>query len=122
MVQLGVFTKDDADNALLGDFMVHTLVTDTTIQASRAGRRLITYGAALAMTLAAPIAGADDGKYISITSTTAFAHTLTATGLLKTGTASVNVATFAASAGASLILMAYNGLWYVRSATGITFS
>jgi hypothetical protein len=121
MVQLGVFTKDDADNALLGDFLVHTLSTDTVIQA-RAGRRLITYGAALAMTLGAPIAGTDDGKYIRVTSTTAFAHTITATGLLKTGSASVNVATFAAFAGAALTLMAYNGLWYVVNSVGITFS
>lgn len=75
-----------------------------------------------AMTLAAPTAGVDDGLEITITSGTANAHTLTATGLLNTGSASVNVATFAAFAGAGLTLMAYNGKWNVIAAVGITFS
>lgn len=75
-----------------------------------------------AMTLAAPTAGTDDGKVIRITSAGAHAHTLTATGLLQTGSASVNVATFAADAGAGLTLMAYNAKWQVLSQIGITFS
>jgi hypothetical protein len=83
---------------------------------------VITDAGVAVLTLAAPTAGTDDGVTVSIISATAFAHTLTATGLLETGTASVNVATFAAFAGAGLTLKAYNGKWLVTSSVGITFS
>lgn len=83
---------------------------------------VITKGSILADTLAAPTAGTDDNLRISIRSSTAFAHTLTATGLLQTGTTNANVATFAAFAGAGLSLMAYNGKWIVTDSVGITFS
>ena len=84
---------------------------------------VITNGSALAaLTLAAPTATVDDGTVITVTSNTAFAHTITATGLLQTGAATVNVATFAAHPGASVTLMAYQGLWNVISQNAITFS
>jgi hypothetical protein len=83
---------------------------------------VITDAGIAALTLAAPTAGTDDGIAISITSSTAFAHTLTATGLLQTGSASVNVATFAAFAGASVSLKAYQGKWLVTAQVAITFS
>ena len=57
-----------------------------------------------------------------MTSSTANAHTITATGLLQCGTAAVNVATFAAQAGAGLTLLAYNGKWIVQASVAITFS
>lgn len=80
-----------------------------------------------AMTLAAPTAGnqdagGDSGRVIVIVSGTNFAHTLTATGLLGTGTASVNLATFAAFSGAGLTLRAHKGKWLVLASVGITFS
>lgn len=101
--------------------------TITKITASGAvpvvgGQNVITLGSAAALTLAAPTTPAQDGLTMEIQSSTAFAHTLTATGLLQTGTASVNVATFAAQAGAGLNLMAFNGKWIVKSSVGITFS
>lgn len=83
---------------------------------------VITDAGIAALTLAAPTAGSDDGVTISIISSTAFAHTLTATGLLQTGSASVNVATFAAFAGAGLTLKAFGGKWLVTASVGITFS
>jgi len=88
---------------------------------------LITNAAVTALTLAAPTAGAQSAggqDYITleVISSTGYAHTVTATGLLQTGSASVNVATFAAYAGAGLTLMAYNGKWIVISSVGITFS
>jgi hypothetical protein len=83
---------------------------------------VITKAGVLADTLAAPTAGTDDGVIIRIASSTANAHTVTATGLLQTGSAFVNVATFNAQAGASLELMAYNAKWIVLSANGISFS
>lgn len=92
-----------------------------------AGNYVITTAGVDAATLAAPTAGSvasggDDGKTIDVYSSTANAHTITATGLLETGAAAVNVATFAADAGAGLKLMAYNGKWIVKSSVGITFS
>lgn len=88
---------------------------------------VITKAGIAAMTLAAPTAGAisgggDDGVTIFVASSTANAHTITATGLLQTGSAFTDVATFNASAGASLELMAYNGKWIVAAANGISFS
>lgn len=86
------------------------------------GSYIITKAGVAALTLAAPTAVVDDGVTISIISGTAFAHTLTATGLLQTGSANVNLATFAAFAGAGLTLRAYNAKWQVVSSIGITFS
>lgn len=82
----------------------------------------ITKAGVAAMTLAAPVAGADDGKVILVESNTANAHTITATGLYQTGSASVNLATFAAFAGAMVKLMALNGKWIVLWSIGVTFS
>ncbi len=93
----------------------------------QAATNLITNAAVTALTLAAPVAGAQntggqDYMTLEVISSTGYAHTLTATGLLQTGSASVNLATFAAYAGANLTLMAFNGKWIVISAVGITFS
>ncbi len=100
-----------------------TLITASgAVPPHLAANYLITKAGVAALTLAAPTAGTDDGLTITLTSTTAFAHTLTATGLLQTGSASVNAATFAAFAGAGLTLQAYQGKWMVQAAVGITFS
>jgi hypothetical protein len=99
------------------------LTTNGAISPNTAANYVITKAGVLADTLAAPTAGTDDGKIILITSATANAHTLTATGLLQTGAgANANLATFAAQPGAGLSLMAYQAKWYVLSAVGITFS
>lgn len=101
------------------------------------GSFVITKAGIAVLTLAAPKAGAQnwqniggflknnggqDGTILVITSSTLYAHTLTAAGLLGTGTANVNEATFAVYAGAGLVLLAYGGLWLVLASTGITFS
>lgn len=109
----------DAVNSLLFN---PTLVTAATPALTWPKNYIITRGSISAMTLAAPVDVTDDGKIITLISNTAFAHTLTATGLLKTGSASVNVATFAAFGGAGLRLRAYNAKWLVEFSTGITFS
>lgn len=86
-------------------------------------------GSLAAMTLAAPVAGApsaggQDGTRIRITTTTAFAHTVTATTLVNDGATGVphTTITFAAFAGASIELEAYNGLWNVISKNAATVS
>lgn len=92
------------------------------VPANLSASYMVTTAGVDAMTLAAPTAVVDDGKTIVISSNTANAHTLTATGLLQCGTTAVNVATFAAHPGAGLTLRAYNGKWNVISAVTITFS
>lgn len=75
---------------------------------------------ALAMTLAAPTAGVDDGKEIEIIDSTGQAHTVT------TPTNGLNgnhhIATFDGTVGAVLYLTAYNGVWWGGRQTGITLS
>jgi hypothetical protein len=102
--------------------IVGVISASGAVTANQEGTYSVTKAGVAALTLAAPTAGVDDGKIIRLTSTTANAHTLTATGLLNTGSASVNVATFAAFAGAGLSLMALNAKWQVLSQIGITFS
>lgn len=102
-------------------FGYSALTTDGAISPSTAAVYVITKAGVLADTLAAP-AVADNGKVIRVTSATANAHTLTATGLFQCGTASVNLATFAAQPGAGLTLMAVNQKWNVLASVGITFS
>ena len=99
-----------------------TITQDGAIPPSTPATYVVTKAGVAALTLAAPVAGTDDGKVIMVTSNTANAHTITATGLLQTGTASVNVATFAAQKGAGVTLMAYQGKWNVLGSVGITFS
>ncbi len=77
---------------------------------------VITKAGVAAMTLAAPVAGTGDGIVIEITSATAYAHTITATGgLFMSGTNLVTTVTFPAVAGVTLRLVSYNGYWMVLS-------
>jgi hypothetical protein len=95
---------------------------DFTPNPSQPASYLINKGSAAAITLAAPVAGTDDGKCIQFISATAFAHVITATGLLRTGSAAVNTATTAAQIGAQVVFMAFGGKWFVQSQVGITFA
>jgi len=83
------------------------------------GSYILTKAGVSVMTLAKPT---QDGLKVVVISNTANAHTITATGLLQTGSASVNVATFAASPGASVSLVSYGGQWNSVAEIGITFS
>ena len=78
-------------------------------------------GSLAALTLAAPTV-AQNGTIIRITSATAFAHTVTATGLFDDGVTggSKTTATFAAFAGASMAIMAYGGKWHTLSLKAVT--
>lgn len=92
------------------------------VNPSQRAHYLITSPSVAALTLGAPRAGTDDGTEITCSSATAHAHTITATGLLATGSAAVNLATFAAFAGASLHLRAQNGKWNIMSSNGVVFT
>ncbi len=119
-VPQGAFTGDAVNKLLAGDFFLHAV--DGALNPHKAGRSLLTKATAGAYTLAAPTAGADDGLYKRIISTTAAAHTLTATGLYQDGAGHVNLATFAAQIGASMDLMAYQAKWIVLRVQGVTMS
>lgn len=106
-----------ADNRYGGPKAASPLLTvNGAINPRVSASYVITKGSVWAGTLAAPTAVIDDGVLIDITSSTAFAHTLTATALFKTGTAAVNLATWPTFAGATLRLRAYNGLWHLNGA------
>lgn len=89
---------------------------------------LVTKAGVIALTLAAPTAGVDDGMVISITSANgAYADTLTATALLQNGAngSPFTTATFGVTStfiGGTLVLKAYNGFWFVVSATGVALT
>lgn len=84
---------------------------------------IITKAGVAAMTLAAPTT-AQNGMILRVISSTAYAHTITATGLIDDGVTggSKTTATFAAFAGASIELVAYGGKWNVQSKNVVTIS
>lgn len=116
----GVFTPDSIQKLLAAPLV--PLAVSGAIDPHTSNRYVITKVGVAALTLAAPTANADDGMLIEITSSTANAHTVTATGLFADGAGHVNLATFAAQIGATLLLMAYQGRWYVQVAQGVTMT
>ncbi len=116
----GAMTPDAIQK--LGGAALVALLVSGAIDPHSANRYVITKAGVAAMTLAAPTAGADDGLEIDIVSTTANAHTVTATGLFVDGAAHVNVATWSANAGGRLKLRAFNGKWYVVAAFNVTMT
>ncbi len=84
------------------------------------GTAFITKGTAAALTLAAPVAGTDDGRELLIVSATAAAHTVTTPANAING--ADHIATFGAAIGNVIHLVAYNGVWYMVSQIGITLS
>ncbi len=107
------------NNSFLG---IQVLSANGAVLPHVAATYAITKAGVALLTLAAPTTVVDDGKVIVITNNTANAHTLTATGLLNTGTATVNLATFAAFAGASITLMAYAAKWNVISLNAVVLT
>jgi hypothetical protein len=83
----------------------------------------ITKATAAALTIAAPTAGTHDGVTIDIISTTAQAHTVTATTIgFNAGGAASDVGTFATAIGNGLRIQAYQGEWYVLNNIGVTLA
>lgn len=84
---------------------------------------VITKAGVAAMTLAAPTS-AQNGLVLRVLSSTANAHTITATSLIDDGVTggSKTTATFGAFAGASIELVAYEGKWLVQSKNVVTIS
>lgn len=82
--------------------------------APTAGFVVLTKGSAGAYTLAAPT---ENGQELEIMSGTAFAHVVTATGLVNDGVTggAKNTYTTAAFVGSSITLRAWNGKWNVMA-------
>ena len=75
---------------------------------------------AAAMTLASPTLATPDGTEVTIYSNTAAAHTVTYTPGFNGDTTSSDVATFAATIGNSMTIIAARGLWGMKCASGVT--
>lgn len=118
----GALTQQAVAQFLSNDFSLHSASTDTSIS-TNPGRRLLTYsGGVLAITLAVPVSGTDDGKRINVINTTSTQHTVTCTGKLNDGAGHVNTATFPAHPGAAFEIVAYQGAWYLVSNNLVVFS
>lgn len=116
------------EQALLAQELPLTVSSSGAIVPGASEQVFITAGSAAALTLANPVAGkpipggggGQDGATLILTSTTAFAHTVT------TGANGVNgskhVITFPATAYTSVFLKAYNGTWVVQVLNGATLS
>jgi len=74
-----------------------------------------------AATLAAPVAGIDDGKVLMFTTKTAAAHTVTV-GANKINNAATGKLTWTAAIGNNATLVAYQGAYYTLSLSGVTVS
>ena len=87
------------------------------------GTVVMTKGSASAFTLAAPTA-LQNGTRMTFLSDSAYAHVITATGLIHDGVTggAKTTATFAAFKGATLTLCAYNLFWYVENRHNCTIS
>lgn len=105
---------------MTGKNVVTTISGDGAITIAE-GIVKLTKGSAAAITLAAPTA-AQEGTTIRVISNSAFAHVITATGLLDDGVTggSKNTATFGAFAGASIELVAINLKWSVLAKNVVT--
>lgn len=110
------------DTAVPGIALTAITASGAITPGTRAHYVITKSSAAAVMTLAAPTTVTDDGKILWITSSTAQAHTVTATGLFGSGAAATDLATFANKAGAGMAIMAYGAKWLVLFSIGVTFS
>ncbi len=93
-----------------------------TILANKQGCVHITKGSAIALTLAAPVAGDDDGKCIYVVAETAFAHVITSGVDGFNAKGSSGTVTWTAAKGNGIWLYARNGHWWASPASGVTIA
>lgn len=104
------------------------LTANQALSVSSGNYALTTKAGVIALTLTAPTAGVQDGMRITIKAYNgANADTLTATALIQTGGSGspYTTATFgvtSAFVGASLVLEAYQGFWFVVASTNVAFT
>ena len=110
----GVAVTSSAAELNLTDNAVQTLVADGAITVKN-GVCVIskTVPGVVAATLADPTAGDDDFKRLTIINGTAHASTVTSASSFGGGGGGEDVATFSATVGDTLNLLAYGGKWYI---------
>jgi hypothetical protein len=110
----------DVSSAQIAQLPVNVYTADGAITVA-AQRAIISKTSAAAMTLAAPTA-AQAGLTIVLTAGTAFAHVITATGLIDDGVTggAKNSITLGAFVGATATIYAYNLHWVLQSKTVAT--
>ena len=87
------------------------------------GLVLLTKAGAIAATLAAPTDVTDDGKRLTIMSTTAQTHTVTQTDPgFNSGSTGSDVATWGGAIGDSMEAIAYGAVWHVTNLTNVTLA
>jgi hypothetical protein len=103
---------------ILQDVSITAFVANGALTVTN-GRKNLNKPSIGAYTLAAP---ANDGDTVTIFAGTAFAHVVTATGLLDNGVTggAKNTLTFAAFVGSCARLFASNGHWIVQSLNNVT--
>ncbi len=120
-LQQGTFGPDAVQKLLAAGFM--PISASGAIDPHTANRYVFTKSSAAAvMTLGAPTKDVDDGLQLQFYSSTAQAHTITATGLFADGGGHVNLATFNNQIGANFTITAYQGKWYVDPTQNVTMS
>lgn len=99
---------------------IQALATTPVTVSPTSGTYAFTDTAIVTVTIAAPIAGVQDGTVLRFISNSAYAHVVTMTGNLYNGGsgAPYNTATLAAYAGASITFVAYGGHWIVIASAG----
>lgn len=119
--RISATSPDQGTNVALIDSIDGFKVVSADGALPKEGNVVITKGSAAALTLATPTAGlpnaatpGDDGKVLTVISTTAYAHTITtaANKIVDGTTTTKDTVTFPVHAGGVCKLMAYNGLWY----------
>lgn len=86
------------------------------------GSVVISKAGVAVLTIADPVATTDDFKLLRIISVTANAHTVTYVTGFNGGGAATDVATFGGAKGDNLVIMAYQGVWYVVSKVNVTLA
>lgn len=117
-------TNFDEVKADVGQFGESQELTDDGAITVKDGVCALNKAGAIAATLAAPTAGTDDHKCLTIVSLTAQAHTVTCeNGFGNTLPACLegeDVATFSGVIGDTLDLFAFDGAWYISGKHQVT--
>jgi hypothetical protein len=108
---------DAIDAAISAPYGLAALTASGAI-AQKEGTVTLGSAGALAMTLADPTSGADDGKKLDIVAATAHAHVITIAGLISGG--AHNTITLGGAIGDTASLKAIGGKWYLRPSINAT--
>lgn len=104
-----------ADFAVQTEYLVNSAITPGN------GVAVLTKVSAGAYTLVGPTT-AQEGSILTISSATAFAHTVTYTAGFNGGSTASDVATFGGAIGDQFTIRAQKGIWVVQTKTNVTIA